>query len=174
HGLSIREEGRGALLVVKGGANSMPRELPTPPAPPANGWIEGIVVDQATQRPVSSAVVLIETTGAYVITGEDGRFKIDNVPSGVQTIRVESTGYQPVLSPELKVSPRRATTVSIEVIPSPQFREVVTVKAPSDSRLPGVTTSGFDIANEEIRRSAGSLGDINRFVQALPGLAAIG
>jgi hypothetical protein len=174
HGLSIQEEGRGALLVLKGGAKTAPQQPATPPVPPANGWIEGIVLDQATQRPVSSAVVLIDATGAYVITGEDGRFKIDNVPSGIQTIRVESTGYEPVSSPELKISPRRATTVSIEMIPSPQFREVVTVTAPSDSRLPGVTTSSFGIANEEIRRSAGSLGDINRFVQALPGLAAVG
>jgi hypothetical protein len=177
HGLSIREEARGALLVVKGGGDTAPQELPPPPTVPAplpNGWIEGRVVDQATQRPVASAVVLVDTTGAYVITGESGRFKIDNVPSGIQTIRVESTGYEPVVSPELKVSPDRATTLAIEMIPSPQFREMVTVTAPSDARLPGVTTSSFGIANEEIRRSAGSLGDINRFVQALPGLAAVG
>jgi hypothetical protein len=174
HGLSIREEARGALLVVKGGGGTAPQKPSTPLAPPENGWIEGIVLDQATQRPVASAVVLVDTTGVYVIAGEDGRFKIDSVPSGIQTIRVESTGYEPVSSPELKISPRRATTVSIEMIPSPQFREVVTVTAPSKSRLPGVTTSGFGIVNEEIRRSAGSLGDVNRFVQALPGLAAGG
>jgi hypothetical protein len=174
HGLSIREEARGALLVVRGRANIAPQDQPPLPSPPANGWIEGIVLDQATQRPVASAVALIDTTGAYVITGEDGRFKIDNVPSGVQTIRVESTGYEPVVSPELKVSPRRATTVSIAMITSPQFHEVVTVTAPGDSRRPGVTTSSVGIASEEIRRSAGSLGDINRFVQALPGMAAVG
>jgi hypothetical protein len=177
HGLAIREEARGALLVVKGSGSTAPQELPTPPQAPApapHGWIEGRVVDQATQRPVASAVVLVDTTGAYVITGEDGRFKIDSVPSGIQTIRAESTGYEPVVSPELKVSPGRAITVSIEMIASPQFREVVTVTAPSDARLSGVTTSSYGIVNEEIRRSAGSLGDINRFVQTLPGMAAIG
>jgi hypothetical protein len=174
HGLSIREEGRGALLVVRGGGNAVREEQPEAPRPPEIGWIEGIVLDHATQRPVVSAVVRVDTTGAYAITGEDGRFKIEDVPPGIQTIRVESTGYEPVSSSELKVSPRRATTVSIELIPSPQFREVVTVTAPRDSRLPGVTTSNFGMANEEIRRSAGSLGDINRFVQALPGLAGGG
>jgi hypothetical protein len=174
HGLSIREEGRGALLVVRGSGNTTRREQPSPPLSPAAGWIEGIVLDQATQRPVSSAVVLIDATGAYVIAGADGRFKIDNVPSGIQIVRVEATGYEPVSSSELKVSPRRATTVSIEMIPSPRVREVVTVAAPGDAPLPGVTTSSVGIANEEIRRSAGSLGDINRFVQALPGMAAVG
>ena len=172
HGLSIREEGRGALLVVRGSANPTFQEQPAPAL--ENGWIEGLVLDQATQRPIASAVILIDTTGGHAITGEDGRFKTENVPSGIQTIRVESTGYEPVSSPELKVSARRATTVSIEMTRSPQFHEVVTVTAPSGLRLPGVTTSSFGIANEEIRRSAGSLGDINRFVQALPGLAGGG
>jgi hypothetical protein len=171
HGLSIQEAGRGALLVVRSGRPTLTQEAPPSSEPSASGWIEGIVLDQATQRPVAAAVVLVDTTGGSAITGADGRFKIENVPSGIQTVRVESTGYEPVSSPELKISPRRATTVSIDMIPSPQFREVVRVTAPSESRISGVTTSGFGIANEEIRRSAGSLGDINRFVQALPGLA---
>jgi Carboxypeptidase regulatory-like domain/TonB dependent receptor len=174
HGLSLREEGRGALLVVKSTRDTVVQEQPTLPAPAEDGWIEGIVLDQATQRPISSAVILIDTTAAYAMTGDDGRFKIASVPAGVQTVRVEAAGYEPLSSPELKISPRRGTTVSVEMIPSPQFHEVVTVTAPADPRPPGVTTSSFGIANEEIRRSAGSLGDINRFVQSLPGLAAVG
>jgi hypothetical protein len=173
HGLSIREDGRRALLVVKAEQNPAPREQPTSLAAPGPGWIEGIVRDHVTQRPLSSAVVLVDATGTSAITGEDGRFKVD-AASGIQTIRVEATGYEPVSSAELKVSPRRATTVSIEMNPSPQFREEVTVTVPSEPHFPGVTTSSFGITNEEIRRSAGSLGDINRFVQALPGLAAVG
>jgi hypothetical protein len=174
HGLSLREEGRGALLVVKGTRDALVQERATPSAPPEDGWIEGIVLDQATQRPVPSAVIVIDPTGAYAMTGDNGRFKIAGVPAGVKAVRVEATGYEPISLPELKVSPRRGTTVSVEMIPSPQFREVVVVTAPADPRPPGVTTSSFGMANEEIRRSAGSLGDINRFVQSLPGLAAVG
>jgi hypothetical protein len=174
HGLSIREAGGGALLVVRSSATAVPPESAAPPDPPANGWIEGIVLDQPTQRPIASAVVVLDLTGASAVTGADGRFKIDAVPGGIQTIRIEARGYEPVSSPELRVSPRRATTVSIDMAPSPQFREVVTVTAPSGSSLPGVGTSSFGIANEEIRRSAGSLGDINRFVQTLPGVATGG
>jgi hypothetical protein len=174
HGLSLKEEGRGALLVVKSTRETVVQEPPARSAPLEDGWIEGIVLDQATQRPVPSAVIFMDATGAYAMTGKDGRFTIASVPVGVQIVRIEATGYEPVSSPELKISPRRATTVSVEMIPSPQFREVVTVTAPADPRPTGVTTSSFGIANEEIRRSAGSLGDINRFVQSLPGLAAIG
>src|SRR5688572_6033507 len=72
HGLSIQEERRGALLVVKGGGRTAPEERPAPPEVSASGWIEGMVLDQATQRPVVSAVVLINATGAYAITGDDG------------------------------------------------------------------------------------------------------
>lgn len=178
HGLSIREERRGALMVVRGlqrfDAPPRVREQPATSEQIENGWFEGIVVDQATRRPVSAAVVLVDATGAYTVTTEDGRFTIDSVPSGVQTLRVEASGYEPLSSPETKVSPRRATTVAFEMTPSPQLRELVTVTATSDARPPGVTTSSVNIASEEVRRTAGSLGDINRFVQSLPGLAAVG
>ena len=178
HGLSIREERRGALLVVRAQTRveSPPptREQPTTAVQAASGWFEGTVIDQATGRPVSSAVVLVDATGGYATTSEDGRFKIESVPSGIQTLRVEASGYEPVSSPELKVSPRRATTVAFEMTPSPQLRELVTVIATSDARPPGVTNSIVSIASEEVRRTAGSLGDINRFVQSLPGLAAVG
>jgi hypothetical protein len=159
---------------VRSSANAPAREPPTASAPAEYGWIEGIVLDQATQRPVSSAVILVDATGGSVIAGDDGRFEIDHVPVGVQTLRAEATGYEPVSSSELKISPGRATTISIEMIASPQFREAVMVTAPADPPPAGVTTSSFGIASEEIRRSAGSLGDINRFVQSLPGMAAIG
>jgi hypothetical protein len=178
HGLSIREERRGALLVVRAqGRAEAPlptREQPETAVQAESGWFEGTVIDQATRRPVSSAVVLVEATGAYAVTSADGRFKIESVPSGVQTIRVEASGYEPVSSPELKISPRRATTVAFEITPSPQLRELVTVTAASEARPPGVTTSSVSMGSEEVRRTAGSLGDINRFVQSLPGLGAVG
>lgn len=174
HGLALREAGRGLLLVVRSHENAVIQEQSTPSAPLEEGWIEGIVLDQATQRPVPSAVVLVDATGGYVVAGADGRFKIERVSPGVQTLRVEATGYEPVSSPELKVSARRGTTISIEMMASAQFRETVTVTAPADPSPTGVTNSSFGIASEEIRRSAGSLGDINRYVQSLPGLAAVG
>lgn len=177
HGLSIRDERRGALLVVREPRVEAPppaRAQPTTAARAENGWFEGTVTDQATRRPVSAAVVRIDATGAYTVTSSDGRFKIDDVPSGVQTLRVEASGYEPASSQELKVSPRRATTVAFEMTPSPQLRELVTVTATSEARPPGVTTSSVGIASEEVRRTAGSLGDINRFVQSLPGIAAVG
>lgn len=176
HGLALQEEKRGALLVVKSRVKPAAREGPGqgPSATSEQGWIEGIVVDRATQRPVPSAVILVDATGGHVLSGEDGRFKIDGIKSGVQTLRVEASGYEPVSSPELKISPRRATTVTITLIASPQFREDVMVTAPIAPPPAGVTTSSYGIASEEIRRSAGSLGDVNRFVQSLPGLAAVG
>jgi hypothetical protein len=179
HGLALKEERRGALLVVKSRAKATTdREPRTPSATTLErGWIEGIILDQATQRPVASAVILVDTTGSQigqVLSGDDGRFKIDGIPTGVQTLRVEASGYEPASSPELKISPRRATTITINLIASPQFREDVMVTAPAAPPHAGVVTSGYGIASEEIRRSAGSLGDINRFVQSLPGLAALG
>jgi hypothetical protein len=178
HGLAVQEGARGALLVVPApkiprAQEALPRSA-TAATAAEEGWIEGIVLDGATQRPVASAVVLVSTTGSSVVTGEDGRFKIERVPTGVQTIQAEAIGYEPASSPELKISPRRATTITIEMIGASRFRETVMVTAPADTQPMGVTTSSFGMSSEEIRRTAGGLGDINRFVQSLPGLAAVG
>lgn len=179
HGLALQEEKRGALLVVKSRVKPADRESPESrsqgnAAASERGWIEGLVVDRATQRPVASAVIFVDAIDAHVFSGDDGRFKIDSVPSGVQMLRVEASGYEPASSPELKISPRRATTITITLIASPQFREDVMVTAPVAPPPAGVTTSSYGIASEEIRRSAGGLGDVNRYVQSLPGLAAVG
>jgi hypothetical protein len=176
HGLALQEGGRGVLLVVRSQPRA-PARAPAASLPEGTsevGWVEGVVLDQQTQRPVPSAVVLVDATDAFVVAGDDGRFKIEGIASGVRTIRVEAPGYEPMSSPELKISPRRGMTVTIEMVASPQFRETVTVTALSDPRPAGVVTSGVAVTSEEIRRSAGSFGDVNRFIQALPGVAGGG
>ena len=138
------------------------------------GSIEGSVVDRDTRRPVHGAVVVIEGTALHIATAADGRFVLGNVPAGIQALRVEAAGYVPASLAELRVSPARAVAVVVELTIADGLHERVLVEAPATAPPPAVTSSHHGVAAEEIRRSAGSLGDVNRLVQALPGLAVVG
>ncbi len=138
------------------------------------GSIEGEVVDRDTRRAVVGAVVLVEGTSWTAAVDDEGRFRIEQVTPGVYTIRAEGPGYVGVSSSDISVPPNRSIVVVLELTRALTIREDVIVSAAASSRLPNITTSSFDMGSEEIRRSAGSMGDVNRLVQALPGLAALG
>ena len=82
------------------------RQAENPPKndPELVGSIEGEVVDRDTRQPVSGALVLVEGTSLSAVVGNDGRFRIENVPATVYIVRAEGPGYVPLSSPELKVS----------------------------------------------------------------------
>ena len=58
------------------------RQAENPPKndPELVGSIEGEVVDRDTRQPVSGAIVLVEGTSLSAVVGNDGRFRIRNVP----------------------------------------------------------------------------------------------
>jgi hypothetical protein len=123
---------------------------------------------------VGGAVVLVEATSLTAAVDDEGRVRIEHVPAAVYTIRAEGPGYLPLSSREISVPANRSIVVVLELTRALTIREDVTVTAPAIPRLPNLTTSSFAMGREEIRRSAGSMGDVNRLVQALPGVAALG
>jgi TonB-linked SusC/RagA family outer membrane protein len=57
------------------------------------GIIRGIVVDEASARPIELASVSIDGTQLGSMTDANGRYTITNVPLGPQTVRVRLIGY---------------------------------------------------------------------------------
>ena len=46
---------------------------------------DGFVLDNS-QKPVENATVVVSMTGLFALSGEDGYFRIDDVPPGIYTI----------------------------------------------------------------------------------------
>ena len=55
--------------------------------------VSGTVVDEETKRPVEFASILMKSTGLWAISGNDGTFRLKNVPTGRTTLTVQSLGY---------------------------------------------------------------------------------
>ncbi len=65
--------------------------------------IHGVVANESTWRPVSSARVTLVETGDETQTGEKGTFVFRNPPHGRVSIRVEAPGF-PVMVEEVEVT----------------------------------------------------------------------
>src|SRR5438105_3832687 len=59
----------------------------------APGVLTGVVRDEATQKPVSNAVVAVEALRRQVTTDAEGRFRLADVTAGVRMVTVRRLGY---------------------------------------------------------------------------------
>lgn len=57
------------------------------------GTVTGQIVDAGSQQPLNGAQVLIAGTGIGGITASSGRYTLQNVPAGSQTVEVQLIGY---------------------------------------------------------------------------------
>jgi len=66
-----------------------------PPVTSSTGDVIGVVVDQASSRPVAGASIkLVENAGISTITRTDGAFHLSGVPAATYTLQASRTGYQ--------------------------------------------------------------------------------
>ena len=65
-----------------------------PAAQAQTGTVIGTVTEAGSQRPLESAQVFIEGTGAGTLTNSSGRFVLVNAPVGEHTMTVQLVGYR--------------------------------------------------------------------------------
>lgn len=98
------------------------------------GSISGMVTDATTGSPLSGATVKVGTI--TTTTGSDGKYKLENVPAGLQNVSASKTGYITDSQSVLVIGGQETTNVNFSlspVLPSGQWRIVLTWGAtPSD------------------------------------------
>lgn len=62
---------------------------------PTGGMVNGRVVDSATGRGVSGVTIKVAGTKRAVLTTDDGRFTLRDVPRGTQLVTAKAFGYRP-------------------------------------------------------------------------------
>ena len=133
--------------------------------------IYGKVVDKITQQPLPGANVLVVNTNFGASTDINGKFEIQNLPSGEYQLRASILSYRSVTKTDIMVMSGFSPEVIFELEEEAIELEDVVVKSDyfETSRLDLISTRGF--SNEEIRRSPGGFEDVIRALSILPGVA---
>jgi hypothetical protein len=143
-------------------------------AQPYKGDVVGFVIDAKTQEPLPAVnIQIIEQSSLGTVTDASGTFNIKGIQVGTYSLKATLIGYESFVATNIVVSTGRSTKVSIKL--SEQAVQVggVTVNASYFSRnneISPLSVNNYDRA--EVKRQPGSVQDVQRVVQNLPGVAS--
>ncbi|MCU0649568.1 MAG: TonB-dependent receptor [Gemmatimonadaceae bacterium] len=143
---------------------------PAPLTAQTTGTITGVVRARITQQPLDAATLQLEGTTQGATTDAAGRFRIPNVAPGTYRVRATRIGYRAALTGDVLVSARRSTEIAFDLDDAPAQIQGTQIVAAAFARSPEVPTTSYRLSYEEVRRSPGAIGDVNRLIQALPGM----
>lgn len=134
------------------------------------GTIQGTVVDAVTKQPLIGVTVQVVNTPRGAVTDLDGKYRIEQIPVGVVSVRASFIGYNPSTKTDVVVQPSRPSILSFELEEAVTEAATVTIQASIFEPKSDAPTSIKSISAEEIRRTPGGQGDISRSVLSLPGV----
>ena len=130
----------------------------------STGRIVGKVIDGSTGQAISTAQVVIPSTGQMVLSDLEGRYFLDNVPAGIHEVRASVLGYGPKSVTDVRVLAGESTPLDIGLAQTAIEIETITVTATMET---GSTASLLDkqknavavteaVGQQEIARSPDS------------------
>jgi hypothetical protein len=134
------------------------------------GGVIGIVGDDG-RKPAPQVKVCIAETTHCVLTDVAGRFRLTGLRAGHYRLQVTSGGHPAQLSTEFEVHAGVETSVEFSLAALTAIEQTVTVTATTQSLPEEIKTSGFLVPANAIQDSAGSLQDVSRYLQSLPGVS---
>jgi len=139
------------------------------------GAIKGRIIDEELKSPIRDANVRIRGTALEALSGEQGEFEILEVPVGSYVLEISGQFYAAAIKPDIIVKSQRITQVEVELKLDVdlQEHEEVTITADYYGDSHQETQSLTSFSSEEIRRAAGSAGDVSRIVSGLPSIARV-
>ncbi len=135
--------------------------------------IRGKVMDKESHYPLDGATVkLLEAPNTIVISGNDGKFRMENVPVGRHSIEIEYTFYKTRVIP-LIVTAGKEIILAISM--EDAFTEIeegveITAKKKGEINNDMASVSGKSFSVEETDRYAGSRSDPARMASNFAGV----
>jgi hypothetical protein len=140
--------------------------------------IRGTVIDKETRSPLPGANVVILNSDPFqgTTTSEDGRFRLEKVKVGRQSIKVSFIGYEDYMINELEVVSAKENVLTIEMSEKVfTSKEVVILgnsgKDNSINEMSILSTRMFSV--EETSKYAGAWGDPSRMASNFAGVTIV-
>ena len=138
---------------------------------PKTGFIKGRIVDMETKNPLAGVTVSVAGTEHKSVSNETGGYALPAVPLGYYTLSFEREGFYADTKTDVIVRSGRTTFLNVELLAVRAISEEVRVVADYFPPAAAAPASRTAINAEELRRDAGSAGDISRALYAVPGIA---
>jgi len=148
-----------------------------PPVHAETASVRGTVVDAVTGRGVAGAVIELrdgERAVGSAVSGDDGAYTVGDVPEGLTAITVRRDGYIDAREAEVRTVAGQVTRLDVELVRRPAMVEEIVVSAKAVGRPQAASVTANRLTREEIRRGAGTAGDVFRGLDVLPGVASTG
>lgn len=159
------------MLLCALGFSSAAQENPTQ-------TIRGKVVDAQTEIPLIGANVIVVGSEPFIgsSTDLDGKFRLENVPVGRQTLRITYLGYENRELPNILVTTGKEMVLEISLQESVNSLKEVVVEADVErgetmNKMATVSARTFGV--EETKRYAGALDDPSRMASSYAGVGIV-
>ncbi|MBI6545754.1 MAG: TonB-dependent receptor [Cyanobacteria bacterium NC_groundwater_1444_Ag_S-0.65um_54_12] len=121
--------------------------------------LEGTVHDKQTTEPIAGATITVVGSGSVSRSDQTGRFAMPEVRAGQQAIKIEASGYLPLVLKDLPLHDDRPVVLHVELRRGFLPVKPAMVTANSPSKLAEIATSRRSITGEEVRQTAGARND---------------
>ncbi len=135
------------------------------------GNIKGVVLDFSSRSPIANANVIIIGTQFGAASDLDGNFLLSNIKPGTYNLQASALGYIGDINSEVSIIPGRTVKLEFLLEATTIKGEEVVIRGGFFRPKPDLITSSRSLRFEEIRRAPGSVEDVQRAIQALPGVA---
>lgn len=138
--------------------------------------VKGKIIDVGSKHPIAGATVFISGANPLLgaVTGEDGYFKIENVPIGRQDLFITHVSYEPFHVTSFLVISGKENNFFIELAEATKNLEEVIISEEKEMARYNhdlAVVGSHTIQVEEAKRHASSLNDPARMVSSAPGVA---
>lgn len=138
---------------------------------PGKGSIQGKIIDADTRQEIAGAIITVIEAKKSTASSEDGNFSITDLEPRLYSLLVKAAFYEEIIKTDVRVgiSQSAKITIGLKMRGHEESEVVVTGKKLFETPI-GVSISANALSPEEIRRAPGAAEDVQRLVQALPGV----
>lgn len=137
------------------------------------GIVRGVIISKNEQKPISGALVLVVGDTLQQQTDQDGRFQLEGVPVGYNSLYVDAEDFKDVLTESFLVTTSTPAEIRVELEQRTVTMDEVIVSASPFSPTTESPVSMRRIGTEEIDLTPGANRDISKVVQSSPGVLFI-
>jgi len=134
--------------------------------------IEGTVIDEKSNEPISMINVAIIGTNRGTVTDSKGKFKIDKLSSGKYSILVSSIGYASKKIEDLEIFPEKSKNIGVVKLEQREITLNEIVITPGTFSIMGTEPLSKQTLDREDFKNMSFSEDITRAVSRLPGVSS--